>query len=189
MHNPSGRPSRCAARSHSARLVAYGESTNSRGAPLCTMTNAASFGIATWCISSVWKSICSACPSSAPAIASGSSSPTWAPALRSASWHVVASAIGSSWCPSASSSATENAALDDSPAPTGSVLVTLIDPPAPGCCSLRSAAASRPCSGSGIPAAAAAAPQLQPPSTAISTGWSGYWSESIPMRKLSGFGV
>jgi hypothetical protein len=122
-------------------------------------------------------------------MASGSRSPTWEPARRSASWHVVASAIGSSWCPSVSNSATEKAALDDSPAPTGSVLVTFIDPPAGGCASRNSAAASCPCSGSATPAAAAAAPQVQPPSTAISTGWSGNWSESMPTRKLSGFGV
>jgi hypothetical protein len=53
VQSPSGRPSTCAARSHSARLAAYGESTNSRGASLCTMTNAASAGIGTWRISSV----------------------------------------------------------------------------------------------------------------------------------------
>ena len=51
-----------------------------RGDSLCTMTNAASAGTATGRVSSVSKSMCSAWPSLAPAMASGSSSPTCAPA-------------------------------------------------------------------------------------------------------------
>ena len=73
--------------------------------------------------------MCSACPSLAPAMASGSSSPTCAPAsaLRLLAGAGERERVGS-W-PSASSSATEKAALDDRPAPTGSVLVTRTAPP------------------------------------------------------------
>ncbi len=60
---------------------------------------------------------------------SGSSRPTWAPAARSASWQSRASASASGSWPRASSSATEKAALEDRPAPTGSVLVTRTVPP------------------------------------------------------------
>ena len=67
----------------------------------------------------------------APAMASGSSRPTCAPVARSASCSVRARARGSGSCPRASSSATEKAALDERPAPTGTVLVTSIRPPAP----------------------------------------------------------
>ena len=50
-------------------------------------------------------------------------------APRSASWQARARARGSGSWPRASSNATENAALDDRPAPTGSVLVTRAAPP------------------------------------------------------------
>ena len=95
------------------------------------MTNAASSGTATCRVSRVSKSMRSACPAVAPAMANGSSRPTWAPALRSASWQSRASASGSGSCPRASSNATEKAALDDRPAPTGMVLVDA-DRPAAG---------------------------------------------------------
>ena len=50
-----------------------------RGASLCTITKAASSGTATWRVSRVAKSMWSACPAVAPAMASGSSRPTCAP--------------------------------------------------------------------------------------------------------------
>ena len=138
-HRPSGRPRTCAARSHSARRVAYGVLVRRRGASLWTITKAASSGIGTRRVSSVAKSMCSPCPAAAPAMASGSSRPTCAPALRSASWQARASARGSGSWPRASSIATEKAALEDRPAPTGSVLVTRAAPPLGGGWARRSA--------------------------------------------------
>ena len=116
-----------------------------RGTSLCTTTNAASVGTATCRVRSDSKSMCRASPSRAPAIARGSSRPTCTPAARSASWHSRARASGSrapggsrspgvegserAW-PTARRKATEKAALEESPAPTGRVLVTEMVPPA-----------------------------------------------------------
>ena len=127
--------------------------------------------------------MCSVWPCCAPAMASGSRRPTWEPASRSASWQVRASASGSSLWPSASNRATENAALDDRPAPTGSELVTRMAPPELGRWTRRSAEARCEC--------AATTPQATVPnvSSAISSGSSGNWSDSMPTRKLPGFGV
>ena len=111
-------------------------------------------------------------------MASGSSSPTCAPARRSASWQARASARGSGSWPRASSSATEKAALEDRPAPTGSVLVTRAAPPLGG-----GWARSRPAARAASAGTGAVSPK------AISSGLPGNWSESIPKRKLPGFGV
>ena len=64
----------------------------------------------------------SAWPAVAAAMVSGSSRPTCAPVVRSASWLSRASDSGWRSWPSASRKATEKAALEDRPAPTGSVL-------------------------------------------------------------------
>ena len=151
---------------------------SSRGASLCTMTKAASSGMGTWCICRVAKSMWSAWPATAPAMASGSSRPTCEPALRSASWQSWANARGSGSWPRASSNATANAALEDSPAPTGRVLVTRATPPDGGAWARKSPAANAASCGTG-----AVSPSR------ISIGWPGNWSESIPKRKLPDFGV
>ena len=174
---PRGRPRICAARSHSARRVAYGVEVNRRGASLCTTTKAASSGTGTGRSSSVAKSMCSACPSVPAAMASGSSRPTARRRCARPPGRRAPSARGSSSCPSASRVATAKAALDDSPAPTGSVLVTRRAPPELGGRSRRSPAARRASSGTGAA-----------PPKGISNG-GGNWSESTPTRKLPGLGV
>ena len=67
-----------------------------------------------------------------PTMANGSSRPTWDPAADSAFWLSWARDGGSSGRPSASSRAIEKAALEERPAPTGSVLVTRMWPPLGG---------------------------------------------------------
>ena len=117
-------------------------------------------------------------PERAAAIVSGSSRPTWAPAPRSASWQSRASVSGSGSWPRARSSATEKAALEDRPAPTGSVLVTRTVPPeGGGRCSRRSPAARRASGGTG-----AASPR------AISSGWSGELVRVDPDEEAAGLG-
>ena len=91
-----------------------------------------------------------------------------------------ASASGSASWPSASRSATEKAALEERPAPTGSVLVTRTAPPLGGW--LQPQEPGRQGGLGGAPAAV-------PPSRRSRAARPGNWSESIPTRKLPGFGV
>ncbi len=69
------------------------------------------------------------------------------PAAPSALWHSLASARGSAGRPRASRTATEKAALDERPAPTGIVLVTRSAPPDGGWARAMRAAASTACGG------------------------------------------
>ena len=110
-------------------------------------------------------------------MAKGSSSPTGEPAAPSALWHSLASSSASPARPSASRTATENAALDDRPAPTGMVLVTRRAPPEGGWAAATRAAARAACGGSGAI-----------PPRGISHG-SGYWSLATPIKKLPALGV
>ena len=79
----------------------------------------------------------------------GSSSPTREPAASSALWQEVASSSRSWSSPRASRKATEKAALDERPAPTGMVLVTFTAPPEGGRASARRAAARTAWGGEG----------------------------------------
>ena len=92
--------------------------------------------------------------------------------------------------PTARRKATEKAALEESPAPTGRVLVTEIVPPEGGGCSRRRQAARRASGGKG----AVAAPEngfeeSSGNSSGISTCRAGSSSESRPIRKLPGCGL
>ena len=99
-------------------------------------------------------------PAWAPRMAKGSSSPTGEPAASSALWHSLASSSASPARPSASRTATENAALDDRPAPTGMVLVTRRAPPEGGWARATRAAARAACGGAGGVAAQRDLPRL-----------------------------
>ena len=92
--------------------------------------------------------------------------------------------------PTARRKATEKAALEESPAPTGRVLVTEMVPPADGGWSRRRQAARRASGGKG----AVAAPEnvcgeWSGNSSGISTCCAGRASESRPIRKLPGCGL
>ena len=112
-------------------------------------------------------------------MASGSSRPTCDPALRSASWQVRASASGSvSWPSGEEERDGEGRARGQArPDRDGAG-----DPD--GAAARRRLQAEEPGRQEGL----GAAPGRCSPS-AISTGSSGNWSESIPTRKLPGFGV
>ena len=94
------------------------------------------------------------------------------------------SSSAGSWGPRPSTArrkATENAALEESPAPTGRVLVTVIEPPQGGGCSRRRPAARRASGGTGAVVAPAGA---RSESSGISTCLPGISSESRPIRKV-----
>ena len=87
--------------------------------------------------------------------------------------------MGSAGCPSASRKATEKAALDERPAPTGTVLFTVMAPPVGGGHWRKRPAARRAWGGT----------DAVVPVRGISRDRPGNWSDSTPTRKLSGFGV
>ena len=114
-------------------------------------------------------------------MASGSSSPTCAPALRSASWQVRRGRSGSAVMAEREQRAPRRTRrCEERPAPTGSVLVTRTSPPA-----------GRRVAAGGVQAAktASSASRCGAAHGNLEAADRGTGRESRPTRKLSGFGV